>query len=232
MDATKHPDQAPETDGALRRGGLRARPSQARSRKTFDAILTAAADLLSEAGWEGFNTNLLAERAGCRVATLYRYFPDKLAVVSTLAETVVAAWDAELAEVAEDLSKAGDLRIIWPKFTAHFLSVLKHDPSALAVRKAMQAVPELRAIDQEDNRRLADVFAQALCEHLPRLTEPHATSVARVLIETEVAVIDLALSAVDEEAARLLRQIETMHLAYFDRLYADYGCASGGSEHV
>ena len=87
----------------------------------------------------------------------------------------------------------------------------------------MQAVPELRAIDQEDNRRLADVFAQALCEHLPRLTEPHATSVARVLIETDVAVIDLALSAVDEEAARLLRQIETMHLAYFVRLYADYG---------
>ena len=57
----------------------------------------------------------------------------------------------------------------------------------------------------------------------PSLAQELATSVARVLIETEVAVIDLALSAVDEEAARLLRQIETMHLAYFDRLYADYG---------
>lgn len=223
MDASNQSTHSLGSTEPPRRGGLRARPTQARSQKTFDAILSAAAELLSEAGWDGFNTNLLAERAGCRVATLYRYFPDKVAVVSTLAETVVAAWDTELTEVADELTSTGDLRITWPKITARFLTVLRRDPSALAVRKAMQAVPELRAIDQDDNRRLADAFATTLCDHFRRLPEAEALSVARVLIETEVAVIDLALAAPDAEFKRLLTQAEAMHLAYIDRLYADYG---------
>ena len=104
---------------------LRARPTQERSRKTFDAILSAAAELLIESGWDGFNTNLLAERAGCRVATLYRYFPDKLAVVSTLAEAVISQWDGAFAEIASDLKMGRDLRQVWPEFLHRFIDILR-----------------------------------------------------------------------------------------------------------
>lgn len=211
---------------------LRARPTQARSRKTFEAILAAAAELLTEAGWEGFNTNLLAERAGCRVATLYRYFPDKLAVVSTLAEQVVADWDREFEQIAQQFADTADLRQVWPIFSQRFVSILTRNPSALAVRKAMQAVPELRAIDQEDNRRLALAFAPAFCTHLPGLSEARALSAARLLIETEVAIVDLAMTAPEPEASLLLADLETMHLAFFDRLYAEQKNQMGGSHHA
>lgn len=220
-----------ETAGSARSPrskALRARPTQDRSRKTFDAILAAAAGLLTETGWEGFNTNLLAERAGCRVATLYRYFPDKLAVVSTLAEQVVADWDREFEKIADAFEDSGDLRDVWPEFSQRFVSILKHTPSALAVRKAMQAVPELRAIDQADNIRLAQAFASAFRAHLPGLTEARAVSAVRVLIETEVAVVDLAMTAPEPEASLLLADLEAMHLAFFDRLYAVYGNETGG----
>jgi len=207
---------------------LRARPTQARSRKTFDAILTAAAELLTEKGWEGFNTNLLAERAGCRVATLYRYFPDKLAVVSTLAQRVVADWDREFEEIALKFADATDLREVWPAFAQQFVSILKHNPSTLAVRKAMQAVPELRAIDQEDNERLAQAFAETFCQHLPGLSGDRAMSAARLMIETEVAVVDLAMSTTEPEAKLLLEDLAVMHRAFLDRLYATHGDNKGG----
>lgn len=198
---------------------LRTRPTQARAQKTFDAILAAAADLLIELGWDGFNTNLLAERAGCRVATLYRYFPDKLAVVSTLAESVVSQWDAAFAEIAEALEDSGDLREVWPDFSRRFVAILRTNPSALAVRKAMHAVPELRAIDQEDNKRLAGHLAAMLRAKLPDLPAEKSLSIALVLIESQVAVTDLAMAETDAVATQLLQDLEAMHLAYLNQLY-------------
>lgn len=211
---------------------LRTRPTQERSRKTFDAILTAAAELLIESGWDGFNTNLLAERAGCRVATLYRYFPDKLAVVSTLAETVISQWDRALAQVASDLESARDLRKVWPEFLHRFISILRSDASALAVRQAMYAVPALRAMDQSDNQRLAEQFAEILGTQLANVPATQLLSSARVMIESAVAVIDLAMTQSDQVADGLLRDLESMHLAYLDQLYTIHHQSSGGADNV
>ena len=47
-------------------------------------ILETAAELVDEVGVVGFTTNLLAERAGIRVRTIYRYFPSKLGVLNAL----------------------------------------------------------------------------------------------------------------------------------------------------
>jgi hypothetical protein len=53
----------------------RARPQQARSQATVERLLQVSAELLEEVGVNGFNTNLLAQRAGVAVRAIYRYFP-------------------------------------------------------------------------------------------------------------------------------------------------------------
>ncbi|MEM1139230.1 MAG: TetR/AcrR family transcriptional regulator [Pseudomonadota bacterium] len=199
---------------------VREQPVQARARQTVDTILAAAADLLSDVGWEGFNTNLLAERAGCRVATIYRYFPDKLAIVSTLAEAMVAQWDREVSDFGAALEAAGDMRLAWTRSLAKFMASVEAQPGALAVRRAMQATPELRAIDQADNERLAAGLSAVLAGHVPGLSRLRAQAAARMLIESAVAVIDLAYEAPAPEAKRLLAELEAMHTAYFDWLGA------------
>ncbi len=60
------------------------RPKQARAIKTYEAILTAASELLVEVGLERISTNLIAERAGITVPALYRYFPNKYSVLNAL----------------------------------------------------------------------------------------------------------------------------------------------------
>ena len=60
----------------------RALPVQNRARETVLRILECAAALIDEVGIEGFNTNLLAERASVRVRTIYRYYPTKLAILT------------------------------------------------------------------------------------------------------------------------------------------------------
>lgn len=59
-------------------------PKQQRSRVTVDAIITAAAHILSEGDWETFNTNSVAERAGVSVGSLYQYFPNKAALIEEI----------------------------------------------------------------------------------------------------------------------------------------------------
>lgn len=62
----------------------RKRPVQRRSRETVDAILTAAARVLEQRGYAGFNTNRVAERAGVSIGSVYQYFPDKDALLAAL----------------------------------------------------------------------------------------------------------------------------------------------------
>jgi AcrR family transcriptional regulator len=59
-------------------------PIQKRARETVDLILEAAAELVDEVGVVGFTTELLAQRAGIRIRTVYRYFPNKLGVLRAL----------------------------------------------------------------------------------------------------------------------------------------------------
>lgn len=62
----------------------RKKPRQARAQASYDAILEAAAQLFGQRGFTDTNTNLVAERAGVSIGTLYQYFPNKEALVVAL----------------------------------------------------------------------------------------------------------------------------------------------------
>jgi AcrR family transcriptional regulator len=78
--------------------GLRSLPRQDRSRFSVEAILEAATQILELHGEAGFNTNAVAARAGVSIGALYRYFPDKRAILLALAQREKARVDAEVAE--------------------------------------------------------------------------------------------------------------------------------------
>jgi len=76
-------------------------PRQSRSRALVEAILGATARVLTEHGYAGTNTNLVAERAGVSVGSVYQYFPNKDSLITALHERhaleMHAAMEAALA---------------------------------------------------------------------------------------------------------------------------------------
>jgi AcrR family transcriptional regulator len=59
-------------------------PRQTRSEETVASIIEAAAQVLESEGFEGFNTNAVARRAGVSIGSLYQYFPGKDALTVAL----------------------------------------------------------------------------------------------------------------------------------------------------
>jgi AcrR family transcriptional regulator len=81
-------------------------PRQARSRASFDAILDGCARILERGGYESLTTNRVAEVAGVGIGTLYDFFPNREAIVVSLAEQRL---ERLAAHVKEGLAEAEGL---------------------------------------------------------------------------------------------------------------------------
>ena len=93
---------------ARKKLSARKQPRQERSAATVEAILQAAAYILTRRGWPGFTTNAVAEKAGVNIASLYQYFPNKEAIAAELqrrhARSLQQRWPAEPGGLSLDAS--------------------------------------------------------------------------------------------------------------------------------
>jgi AcrR family transcriptional regulator len=81
---------------SARSNASRRTPKQRRSKVIVSAILEAGRGLLESEGPRALTTNRIAERAGVSIGSLYRYFPNKEAIVAAL-------YDADLGLEAEGI---------------------------------------------------------------------------------------------------------------------------------
>jgi AcrR family transcriptional regulator len=76
-------------------------PSRRDSREVFEAIVTAATEILAGQGMDAMTTNRVAERAGVGIASVYRYFKDKAAIIAEIDIRNRHANAAELISIIE-----------------------------------------------------------------------------------------------------------------------------------
>ncbi|HET6672816.1 MAG TPA: TetR/AcrR family transcriptional regulator [Agromyces sp.] len=77
---------------------IRTAPTQRRSTQRLDALLDAAAEIVEETGFERLTTQMVAERAGASIGTVYRYFPDRVAVLHALRERAIRRFRERVAD--------------------------------------------------------------------------------------------------------------------------------------
>src|SRR5579862_3408365 len=71
-------------------------PLQARSNKTVEEILDAAALLLTTVPFEEITTSRLAEEAGISVGALYRFYSDKQEIFDAIAVRELESFKSEI----------------------------------------------------------------------------------------------------------------------------------------
>jgi AcrR family transcriptional regulator len=76
---------------------------QARSTARLATLLDSAAAVLDDIGYERLTTAMVADRAGASIGTVYRYFPDRIAVLQSLGARNL---ERLMARVTEELLRA------------------------------------------------------------------------------------------------------------------------------
>jgi AcrR family transcriptional regulator len=180
----------------------------------------AAAEILQEAGWEAFNTNAVASRAGVSITAVYSYFPDKYAIVHeiftrmserrglVMAPYIEALETQELeTTIFEGLKKIAQLRI--------------DERAGLTMRAIYRAIPELRSADREDDRRTSAALAAVFRTRNPRVPADIAAELAFNVVVALTSAVDYSVQD-GRRDDRLLKSQTHMVVTYVNEVLDSY----------
>lgn len=183
-------DEAPSTPD-LR---LRTTPTQARSQESFNKILDATAALLDEVGLDGMSTNLVAERAGVRVRTVYRYFPNKHALVAALFRRQTRQANRIL---LFGVGKLADRDRCWKEairaLVADYFAATLESPGWLTVRRTVMASPAFGELAREAVVEPTKALEEVLARRGVTVPRARLAIVTELVQQMSTAGVDLAV---------------------------------------
>jgi AcrR family transcriptional regulator len=204
------PKTAPDEGPDLRPKAL---PRQGRALETYERILTVAADLLGEVGVERLSTNLVCERAGLTPPALYRYFPNKYAVLHALGERLMAIQNGLLEAWATPATMGLPRARFEASVVALFnqtLEVTVAQPAGAWIIRALRAVPALQEVRIASHRHVTGLIEAAFMAAHPLAHRPDVMVFARLAIEAAYAAQEMLFDDPALEPAAVGRMLASM----------------------
>jgi AcrR family transcriptional regulator len=219
--STKRSASAVKRGGSAVKLGTKITPSRPAGLSTFEYLLSTAGQLLGEVGFEGISTNLICKRAGMTPPALYRYFPNKYAVLQELGRRLMRAQDyvffAWMAEGGLDSSTIEEAVESNRRLQTEVNAITRRQPGGIWIMRALRAVPLLHAVRMESRDLVARRLAKALKNQYPNL--PHRGLLASTQLSTELmyAATEMAMEAPAQEA-QITREVCWMVCLYYAQL--------------
>ncbi len=190
-------------------------PVQARSRERVERILDAAAQLLTEEGYNAVKTNLIAKRAGVSIGSVYQFFPNRFAIIHALANR----YQARIAETMKDLMGPDAPIRPWDEIIPEALDILadmwRSDWAFFSVWLAIQNTTELRELDQQNRETLIEeILAPFLTRVLPLEDREQIETVARVMFETTNLMLDQSMRMTGEQDPLMIDELKFLLHSY------------------
>ncbi|WP_294127859.1 TetR/AcrR family transcriptional regulator [Sphingomonas sp.] len=135
---------------------------QKRSRERFERILQCAAAVMAEKGGEAFRMSDIVERTGIPFGSLYQYFPDKAAIIGTLAERYNAMGRACVERDLATVKTVADLRPALSRIVDSYYRMFLDEPVMRDIWQATQADRALQKLDEEDGAFLAGLLGETV----------------------------------------------------------------------
>lgn len=170
-------------------------PQQARSLEKFDAILAAALRLIHEKGYEQVSMREIARDVGLPIASVYQYFPNKLAIVRQLWESYTSTLGELLGSELGTGAQASDevsLERIVGNVVDHMVQHHRDNPELLGVWRSVDGAPELRALNRQDTINVARAITSAIVAMRPETDRKAIMSRALIACETASSTVKLA----------------------------------------
>jgi AcrR family transcriptional regulator len=210
------PDGETDPDHAL---APRALPRQRRAIERRQAILDAAQALLAEHTIDSLTTSLIAARAGVPVASVYAYFPNKMAVIAELARDAMAEVDALLAALQPAGLDAGSIEQAVDRAIDIILAGYNEVPARQRLFSSIRGNATLEPVLRDSDNRMVDVLAANIETIRPDLPKLQARAMAQTTVATFTALQDNIVGCQDEPYAQaLIAEWRCIVKAYLTRL--------------
>lgn len=195
-------------------------PLQDRARATYEQIIQATGELLPEIGIERLSTNMIAERAGLTPPALYRYFPNKYAILSEMGRRLITAENEAIAEWvnSDNFAIGSDLQTEIESFSAlldRLRDVVLAHPGGAWIYRAMSAVPVLQEMRRRASKDFVRVIIDAVVDDFPKV-DPERVRGA-VLLTSIVNHAVTETMADDYPTASLLRREAAIMMSIYYR---------------
>ncbi|MGY8606055.1 TetR/AcrR family transcriptional regulator [Gluconobacter cerinus] len=155
-------------------------PLRAAGRQRVEELLEAASDLMAERGYEATTMAEIAARAGAKIGSLYRFFPNKEAVADALVQRHIAVLEDEYAALAKRAA------MLSPDALADVLIELlvTLHPRVKSLSALMEARTDSMEIRESARGHAIVGIAAALRVCAPGLDEALAKDIAAVVLNT------------------------------------------------
>lgn len=198
-------------------------PAQQRATETYERILEVTAQTLADVGIERLSTNLVCERAGLTPPALYRYFPNKYALLSELGQRLMQAQNERVdrlmtlevfAEGIEGLERAME-GLILDTYEATVQTV-----GGVWIMRALRAVPALQQVRLASHAAVTKEQTELLAQAFPDVNPAELQMVSRIVVELVYATVELLFDeALDVKA--VARTVAGMIASHLTRIRPD-----------
>ena len=191
------------------------KPKQVRSQKTVESILDAAAMLIVGKGFEGLNTNAIAEGAGTNIATLYNYFPNKYAILEALLERFS---ESLFVMVQVEVQASPDKTLRTEYILEKALNMMQKAPWVPAVFEAFKSSPALREMYEAYCHRMAEQLIVFFPSGggKPKLNHQQITCIMRLLIEVITSGLNLIVMSPKLQRKTMFKELCCLVNSYLD----------------
>lgn len=191
--------------------GARARPVQDRSARTVEQVLDAATALLSEGGFEQLTTNAICARAGLTPPALYRYFPNKYAVLKALGERLMERQNTALQHWVDTEFDPGEAEASMARLLERTLEATRTLEASQWIMRTLHASPVLIDVRLQSHRSVAALLSAQVCERWPQARPARVRHLMRLSVEFGYAAVEMIFdeagadeTSVIADTARLL----------------------------
>ncbi len=142
-------------------------PVQKRALEKYELILKVSCELLEERGFAGMSTREISRRAGCNIATVYRYFDGVNDIIKALGEPFLSGVSELFDQMSSVLIQGGSLESAVQLFIEALTLELKQNRWVLYGEAGIMSDPDLITWDQQLMQRIESKLSGVLSIGLP-----------------------------------------------------------------
>jgi AcrR family transcriptional regulator len=197
-------------------------PSRPRGKNTYEVVLATAGEVLAEVGFERLTTNLVCERAGLTPPALYRYFPNKYALISELARRLMEAQDEAVFQWLDE-GGAGDGSLSEAvaqnlRLQKRLIEITRGQPGGLWLLRAIRAVPAFQEVRTTSRNTVLERMFEYLRRAYPNVSDDHLRTAMRLTEQMTYAAVEMIIEDPSLDDDKVAEEVSWMVSLYYHQL--------------